>query len=181
MLLITSSTMDADAGDGGGGGGSRLQDKNTNTASNSNKKTGLIGLTARHKIIIASSLHSKYRDAVYPTPVPGLLSFLIPQLADVVREEWDRSRIHTCKESIKHVRKLLCHGVCVYTGSNHAQDMYSIVMYYMLGTIDLRQYPLGSSNSNNHGCNAGIGIGDSGSNSSDTESDLDNCQTLSAF
>ena len=82
---------------------------------------------------------------------------------------------------MKHVRKFLWRGVCVYTGSNHAWNMYSIVMSSMLGALDLRQYLLVSSNSNNHGCNVGIGIGDSGSNSSDTESDLDDCQTLLAF
>jgi len=137
---------------------------------NNDKKANLVGLTARHKILIASSLHSKYRDVTYPAPVPGLLSFLIPQFADVVREEWDRSRIHTCKESMDHVRKLLCRGVCIYTGSNNEalRDMYSVVLSAMLGTLDLKQFPP----------SARISIIDSGS---DSGSDLDDTQTLSAF
>ena len=58
------------------------------------EKRTLIGLTARHRIIIASSMHSMYRGVIHVAPVPGLMSFLFPQFMDVVREEWDRSRLN---------------------------------------------------------------------------------------
>jgi len=85
-------------------------------SSSLSKSSPLIGLSARHKILVASAMHSKYRDMIYPAPVPGLLSFLLPQFVDVVKEEWDRSRIQNCAESMKHVRKLLCRCIIVYSG-----------------------------------------------------------------
>jgi hypothetical protein len=96
-----------------------------------------IGLTVRHKILIAKSMHSKYRGVVYPAPAPGLLSFLIPQFADVVREEWDRSRIHTCKESMDHMRNLLCRGIVVFKGSNTQDNMFSLAQSSMLGQLNI--------------------------------------------
>ena len=101
------------------------------------KKHTLVGLTARHRIIIASSLHSKYRGVTYSSPVPGLLSFFFPQFTDVVKEEWDRSRIQSCSESIEHLRKLLCRNIVVFTGCNPSQNMYSLALSSMIGKLHL--------------------------------------------
>ena len=97
----------------------------------------LVGLTARHRVLIASSMHSTYRDVLYSAPVPALLSFLLPQFADVVREEWDRSRIHACEKSMDHVRKLLCRGIVVYTGSDSTKDLFSLAMSGMAGAEEV--------------------------------------------
>jgi hypothetical protein len=101
------------------------------------EKRKLIGLTARHRIIIASSMHSKYREVSYSAPVPGLLSFFFPQFADVVREEWDRSRIQNCVESVEHIRKLLCRSIVIYTGLEHSENMYSLALSSMTGKLGI--------------------------------------------
>ena len=73
-----------------------------------------IGLTSRHRILLASTLTSTYRGSIYPTPVPTLLSFLIPPFSEVTREEWDRSRVYNCAASMKHYRGLLARSVVTY-------------------------------------------------------------------
>ena len=102
------------------------------------KKQILLGLTARYKIIVASSLHSKYRDVIYPAPVPGMLSFFFPQFADVVKEEWDRSRIQVCNESIEHIRKLLCRCIVVFKSDNDylKHIMQDLAIMSMNGKIE---------------------------------------------
>ena len=102
-----------------------------------------VGLTARHRILVASQMHSIYRDSIYPAPAPALLYFLIPQFSDVVKEEWDRSRVHTCEKSMDHVRKLISRGVVVYTGSENfnSTNLFSLAMAAM--TNDERHGALG--------------------------------------
>jgi len=102
----------------------------------SKEKRILIGLTARHRIIISNSMHTRYRGILYSSPVPGLLSFFFPQFGDVVREEWDRSRIQGCVESIEHIRKLLCRSIVVHTGFDTcSQNMYSLALSSMTGEL----------------------------------------------
>mmetsp|Transcript_13247 Transcript_13247/g.15409 ORF Transcript_13247/g.15409 Transcript_13247/m.15409 type:complete len:1475 (+) Transcript_13247:140-4564(+) len=113
-----------------------LKDKIGDVESKRNERKSL-GLSARHRIIIASSMHSIYRDTVYTAPVPGLLSHFIPQLVDVIKEEWDRSRIQNCVESIEHIRKLVCRGVVVYSGYNESsENMYEMALATMAGKLD---------------------------------------------
>ncbi len=112
------------------------------------EKRTLIGLTARHRIIIASSMHSMYRGVIHVAPVPGLMSFLFPQFMDVVREEWDRSRLNNCNESIEHMRKLLCRGVVVYTGTNHSDDMHSLAIESMIGKLTIQRDEIDTSEGN---------------------------------
>jgi hypothetical protein len=106
------------------------------------KKQILIGLTARHRIIIASSLHSTYRNVTYSAPVPGLLSFLIPQFSDVVKEEWDRSRAPSCDESMEHMRKLVCRSIAVYTGSHPNMNLHSLALLSMTGRLNIQNSDL---------------------------------------
>ncbi len=98
----------------------------------------VLGLTARYKILVASKLYSIYRDTIYPAPASSLLSFFIPQFADVVKEEWDRSRIHTCEKSMDHIRSLLSRGVVVFSGcddgnQNSTGSLFSLAMDAMTG------------------------------------------------
>ena len=74
-----------------------------------------IGLTARHRILIASTMHARYRGQVYKAPVPGLLSFLTPQFTDVTRDEWERCKVYNCKKSMEHIRSLVARSVVVYS------------------------------------------------------------------
>ena len=85
----------------------------------------LIGLSARHRILLAPTLHASYRGAHYPAPVPALLSFLVPQFSDAVREEWDRSRIYNDSASMEHVRRLICRSITVHTGAGDYDDSES--------------------------------------------------------
>eukprot|EP00986_Skeletonema_menzelii_P016096 scaffold13685_cov141-Skeletonema_menzelii.AAC.1 len=75
-----------------------------------------IGLTARHRILVASAMHAKYRGQVYKAPVPGLLSFLTPQFTDVIRDDWERCKVYNCKKSMEHIRSLVARSVVVYSG-----------------------------------------------------------------
>jgi len=75
-----------------------------------------IGLTARHRILVASTMHAKYRGQVYKAPVPGLLSFLTPQFTDVIRDDWERCKVYNCKKSMEHIRSLVARSVVVYSG-----------------------------------------------------------------
>ncbi len=100
----------------------------TNKESNDRSKsisTTVTGLTARRRILVASSLHSRHRDVTYSAPASSILSFLLPQFTEVVREEWDRSRIHTCEKSMEYVQKLICRGIVVY-GGFHSNEMNSL-------------------------------------------------------
>lgn len=109
----------------------------TSTKSNDSiesASSSLTGLTARRRILVASSLHSRYREVTYSAPVPALLSFLLPQFTDVVREEWDRSRIHTCEKSMEHIRRLISRGIVVYNGSKTTEDLFSLAISSMTGT-----------------------------------------------
>ena len=119
-----------------------LDDKGKVTFNSNNEDNLLpkprIGLTARHRILVASALHSKYREVIYSTPVPALLSFLLPQFTEVVKEEFDRSRIHTCEKSMEYMRMLLCRGIVVYQGSDYAntakKDEPNLAISAMTGT-----------------------------------------------
>jgi len=75
-----------------------------------------IGLTARHRILIASTMHARYRGQLYKAPVPGLLSFLTPQFTDVIRDDWERCKVYNCKKSMEHIRSLVARSVVVYFG-----------------------------------------------------------------
>eukprot|EP00978_Attheya_sp_CCMP212_P011899 scaffold29586_cov48-Attheya_sp.AAC.2 len=93
-----------------------------------------VGLTARHRLLTASSMHARHRDTLYAAPVPSLLSFLMPHYAEVTREEWDRSRINTDPESMDHVRKLIGRSVIVYTGvPQQESSLYRLALDAMNG------------------------------------------------
>jgi len=90
--------------------------------------SSLIGLTARHRILIASTLTSSYRGFTYPSPVPVLLSFLVPSFSEVTREEWDRSRVYNCTASMKHYRGLLARSVVTFMSNNDEESHTEEIM-----------------------------------------------------
>ncbi len=86
-----------------------------------------IGLTARHRILIASTMHAKYRGQVYKAPVPGLLSFLTPQFTDVIRDDWERCKVYNCKKSMEHIRSLVARCVVVYSGGRSVGSLSGLL------------------------------------------------------
>jgi hypothetical protein len=116
----------------------------------SNKKEGeskeesklRIGLTARHRILVASCMHAKYRGQVYKAPVPGLLTFLTPQFTDVIREDWERCKLYNCKNSMEHIRSLLARSIVVYSGGcsvDKVSDLYELSLASMNGELPGQQ------------------------------------------
>jgi hypothetical protein len=116
----------------------------------SNKKEGEskeesklhIGLTARHRILVASCMHAKYRGQVYKAPVPGLLTFLTPQFTDVIREDWERCKLYNCKKSMEHIRLLLARSIVVYSGGcsiDKVSGLYELSLASMNGELPGQQ------------------------------------------
>jgi hypothetical protein len=105
------------------------------TFSEERVKNACIGLTSRHRILTTSSMSTGPRDARQHGPVPGLVSFLLPQFADVVREDWDRSRIITDVSCMDHMRKLASRSVVVYHPNGNRNDLYQLAIDGMIGAL----------------------------------------------
>ena len=96
--------------------GSTISEK-IDERSNSGKKFP-IGLTARHRILLASNMHAQYRGQIYKAPVMGLLTFLTPQFAETIKDDWEKSRIFSCKKSMTYIRTMLARLIVIYSGSS---------------------------------------------------------------
>ena len=97
-------------------------------------KEAWVGLTARHRIVTASSFSTQRTNGLEVVSVSGLVSFVLPHFADVVREEWDRSRIASDAQSMEHFRKLVARSVVVHTKTNHEPlDMYALAVAGLTG------------------------------------------------
>ena len=94
-----------------------------------------VGLTARHRILVASRMHARYRGQVYKAPVPGLLSFLTPQFTDIIRDDWDRSKVYNCKKSMEHIRSLVARSVVVYSGGGKLTASLKLTLLSMNGEL----------------------------------------------
>lgn len=103
-------------------------DFSDDTFSEERVKNACIGLTARNRILTTPSLSVGSRDSRHQGPVPGLVGFLLPQFADVVREEWDRSRIVTDTPSMAHMRKLASRSIVVHRPTKNRYDLYQLAM-----------------------------------------------------
>lgn len=78
-------------------------------------KEARVGLTARHRILTASSFVTQQRTNLEVVGVSCLVYFLAPNFSDTVREEWDRSRIASDVKSMKHFRKLVARSTVVHS------------------------------------------------------------------
>ena len=78
-----------------------------------------IGLTARHRILVASNIHAQYRGQTYKAPVMGLLTFLAPQFAEAIESEWEKSRIFSCKKSMTYFRSMLSRMIVIYSDGKY--------------------------------------------------------------
>jgi hypothetical protein len=61
-------------------------------------------------------MHAQYRGQVHKAPVLRLVSFLAPQFAETIREDWERSHVIRCKQSMSYTRALIARLVIVYSG-----------------------------------------------------------------
>jgi hypothetical protein len=116
----------------------------TKPPANTNKDALLIGLTARHRILTASSLslvQSPHRNNSQPTvdlvPVDRLLQFLLPNFISCVKEEWDRSKIVTDVASMKHLRRLVARSVVVHQDdpTTTENDVNALVLNALTGKV----------------------------------------------
>mmetsp|Transcript_8344 Transcript_8344/g.18907 ORF Transcript_8344/g.18907 Transcript_8344/m.18907 type:complete len:1392 (-) Transcript_8344:222-4397(-) len=99
-------------------------------------KDACIGLTARSRIMTASQLTSEHRASnVEVLPVSGVVSFLSPHFASVVREEWDRSNISKDTESMQHFSKLVARSTVVHHRASPIRDMHEMAISALEGKI----------------------------------------------
>ena len=101
----------------------------------------LIGLTARHRILLASNMHTHYRDSTFKAPVLGLLSFLAPQFADTIKSDWEKSRIFSCKMSMTYIRSMLARLIVIYGRSfigDDPNDLMALSLKALDGKLPLR-------------------------------------------
>lgn len=99
----------------------------------------LVGLTARHRILLASSMHARCHGILHKASVSSLLSFLSPHFLDCIREDWDKSKMLQCSLSTAYLRKLVARSVVVYTGSPTSaaspQNLLSLVVKSLNGEL----------------------------------------------
>lgn len=98
-------------------------------------KTACTGLTARHRILTTRSVYAGSRDSRHQGPVPSLVKFLIPHFPDVVRDEWDRSKIETDGKSMEHMRKLAARSIIVYHPNAPHDDLYKLALDGLNGLL----------------------------------------------
>lgn len=100
-----------------------------------NSKDAWVGLTARHRIAVSRSLHLQSRMALENMPVAGVVDFCAPAFADVVREEWDRSRIVADAASMSHFRRIVARMVVVHDSSNEDKDLLALGIDALSGKL----------------------------------------------
>ena len=111
----------------------------------------LIGLTARHRILVAPVMHTTFHGQLYKAPVSSLISFVAPNFIDTVRDDWDKSKLLQCDRSMIYLKKLIARSIVVYTGSSSMpsqQDLFQLAVKSLNGELTssaLPKFPHGSS------------------------------------
>jgi hypothetical protein len=98
-------------------------------------RDAFIGLTARHRIMTASTLTIKQRLSTDVVAISGLVDFIAPQFALVVREEWARSRIYADIASMGHFRKLVSRALIVHNANASTTDLCTLAELAFNGQI----------------------------------------------
>jgi hypothetical protein len=98
-------------------------------------KEAFVGLSARHRLATSSTMKVQQRTSNDSIPVSGIVNFIAPHYADAVREEWDRSRITTDTESMKHFRKLLTRSMVVHDSETDEKDIFKLAMQALQGQL----------------------------------------------
>jgi hypothetical protein len=101
----------------------------------SSSKEAYIGLTTRHRIATTSTLAIPQTQGHEPFSVSSLLTFVMPQFMDLVKEEWDQSGISSDTSSIGHFCKLLARAVVVHCDSSDVQNMQVLALNALNGQL----------------------------------------------
>ncbi|KAL7552094.1 hypothetical protein ACHAWF_015309 [Thalassiosira exigua] len=84
-------------------------------------------LQARHRLLLASDMHANHGGQVIKVGIMGLLSFLAPQFADAVAEDWDRCRVSACKRSMARIRTVMARLMVVYNGDGKVRGPRDLI------------------------------------------------------
>jgi hypothetical protein len=116
--------------------------EHVNEPDNAAIKEAYIGLTARHRILTASKMYIEQRSSVDLLPVSGVVNFLAPHFAAVVREEWDRSNISKDANSMDHFRCLIAHYTIVHAPHATTPDttMLDLALRALQGDLPTTQH-----------------------------------------
>jgi hypothetical protein len=111
----------------------------TENTPESTVKEALVGLTARHRIMTASKLFIEQRWSLDLLSVSGIVTFLAPHFASVVREEWDRSNIAKDAASMQHFRNLVARSMVVHHAhapeDEFGHDMHKLALAGLDGRL----------------------------------------------
>uniref|UniRef100_A0A7S1UWH9 AP2/ERF domain-containing protein n=1 Tax=Grammatophora oceanica TaxID=210454 RepID=A0A7S1UWH9_9STRA len=103
-----------------------------------------LGLTTRHRILTTSSMRIDYRESRNLSPEHGLLNFFMPNFMDVVKEEWDRSRITQDASSMNFIgRELLARCMVVHSPSPYGEmnNLYKLAALALKGDLKYVERP----------------------------------------
>ena len=98
-------------------------------------KDACMGLTARHRVMTASHMVAAQRSSLELLPVSGLVSFLEPDFAAVVQEEWDRSNISKDAESMQHFRRLVARSMVLHGDDFEDGDIFETTLDALEGKL----------------------------------------------
>ena len=98
-------------------------------------KTACIGLTVQHRVLTTSHMWTKQKDPRNLIPEPGLLRFLMPNFVDVVKEEWDRSKVTQDAQSVEYLRKLMARSVVVHYPKGEKNNIQDLALKAMGGEL----------------------------------------------
>ena len=98
-------------------------------------KDAYVGLTAQNRIITASKLVLEQRQNVDLLPVSGIVNFVAPHFAGVVREEWDRNNIAKDTASMDHFRRLVARYTVVHHPDILDCDMKELAVRALEGKV----------------------------------------------
>jgi hypothetical protein len=103
--------------------------------SEATSKEAWIGLTARHRVMTSSILRIQQRQSLDLAPVSGIVDFVAPHFSDVVREEWDRSKIASDASSMEHFRQLVARSIIVHHAESSERDTHSLALLALNGNL----------------------------------------------
>jgi hypothetical protein len=98
-------------------------------------KEAWIGLTARHRVMTSSILRIQQRQSLDLVPVSGIVDFVAPHFSDVVREEWDRSKIASDASSMEHFRQLVARSIIVHHPESPERDTHTLALLALTGNL----------------------------------------------
>lgn len=81
-------------------------------------KEAWVGLTTKHRVMTASSTRLEGKHSTEQLSTSGLVSFVAPNFADIVQEDWERSRINTDTQSMGRFQDFVARSLVVHSSSS---------------------------------------------------------------